>query len=105
MTVDSPITIGDPRPEVLKLGIHFSSASPIIPVDGLVCFSKPQKNTLSGGRPSLVLTTQPWQMSTTGTSVIREHSRRLQSPLSLRLARQVQHPCWLHLSRRSFVVS
>ena len=31
MTVDSPITIGDPRPEVLKLGIHFSSASSITP--------------------------------------------------------------------------
>ena len=104
-TVDNPTTIGDPNPEAWKFGIHFSSASSTTSGDGLVCFSKPQKNTLSGGRPSVMLNTQPWQIRATGISLIREHSFCLQSPLSLRPARQVQQPCWLHSSLRSCVVS
>ena len=61
--------------------------------------------TVGGGRPSVMLTIQPWQMRATGISLIREHSFRLQSPLSLRLARQVQQPWRLHSSLRSCVVS
>ena len=103
ITVDSPMTIGEVSPETLKFGTHFSRASPTNSGDGLECFSRPQKNTLRGGRPSA--TAQPWQMSATGTSFILEHSSRLQSPLSLRRARHVQQPWRLHFSRRSLVVS
>ena len=99
------MTIGDESPETLKFGTHFSNASPTISGAGLGCFSMPQKNTLSGGRLLLVATAQPWQISTTGTSLILEHSSLLQSPLSLRRARHVQQPWRLHFSRRSLVVS